>query len=136
MPFLHIHASGKFAKDSSYLMLMEPCGTVIEGAEVVQKEITNKYHSKRLQEAYIFLKYASFDPENASGSNADLISVREGIMNLSSFFANFTLRNSMINNLVNPLYKDVKIIKFKDLFHLRNCLVASQVEQNQVLTKS
>ena len=32
---------------------------------------------------------------------------------------------------VNPLYKDLKILKFKDLLHLQNCLFVLQIEQNQ-----
>ena len=37
---------------------------------------------------------------------------------------------------VNPLYKDLKILKFKDLLHLQNCLFVLQIEQNQTLAKS
>ena len=37
---------------------------------------------------------------------------------------------------VNPLHKDLKIIKFKDLLHLQNCLFVLQIEQNQTLAKS
>ena len=37
---------------------------------------------------------------------------------------------------VNPLYKDLKILKFKDLIHLQNCLFVLQIEQNQTLAKS
>ena len=34
------------------------------------------------------------------------------------------------------MYKDLKILKFKDLFYLRNFLFISQIEQNQTLAKS
>ena len=37
---------------------------------------------------------------------------------------------------VNPLYKDINILKFKDLLHLQNCLFVLQIEQNQTLAKS
>ena len=37
---------------------------------------------------------------------------------------------------VNPLHKDLKIVKFKDLLHLQNCLFVLQIEQNQTLVKS
>ena len=37
---------------------------------------------------------------------------------------------------VNPLYKDLKILKFKDLLQLQNCLLVLQIEQNQTLAKS
>ena len=37
---------------------------------------------------------------------------------------------------VNPLYKDLKILKFKDLLHLQNCLFVLQIEQNQTFAKS
>ena len=37
---------------------------------------------------------------------------------------------------VNLLYKDLKILKFKDLIHLQNCLFVLQIEQNQTLAKS
>ena len=36
---------------------------------------------------------------------------------------------------VNLLCKDLKILKFKDLLHLQNCLFISQIEQNQTLSK-
>lgn len=97
---------------------MEPCGA--GRSNVIQKEISSKYHSQRLQEAFIFLKYASFDPENASGSktlNTDLISVREG-MN-TDLFLFLVFKNSMILYPGNPLYKDLKSFKFKDLLHLQ-----------------
>ena len=41
-----------------------------------------------------------------------------------------------LHDLVNPLYKDLKILKFKDLLHLQNCLFVLQIEQNQTLAKS
>ena len=41
-----------------------------------------------------------------------------------------------LHDPVNPLYKDLKILKFKDLLHLQNCLFVSQVEQNQTFAKS
>ena len=97
---------------------MEPCGT--GRSDVIQKEISSKYHSQRLQEAFIFLKYASFDPENASGSktlNTDLISVREG-MN-TDLFLFLVFKNSMILYPGNPLYKDLENFKFKDFLHLQ-----------------
>ena len=31
---------------------------------------------------------------------------------------------------VNPSYKDLKILKFKDLLHLQNCLFVLKIEQN------
>ena len=34
------------------------------------------------------------------------------------------------------MYKDLKILKFKDLLHFQNCLSVSQIEQNQTLAKS
>ena len=37
---------------------------------------------------------------------------------------------------VNLLYKDLKILKFKDLLHLQNCLFVLQIEQNQTPAKS
>ena len=37
---------------------------------------------------------------------------------------------------VNPLYKDLKILKFKDLLHLQTCLFVLQIEQNQTPAKS
>ena len=36
----------------------------------------------------------------------------------------------------DPLYQDLKILKFKDLLHLQNCLFVLQIEQNQTLVKS
>ena len=32
--------------------------------------------------------------------------------------------------------KDLKILKFKDLLHLQNCLFVLQIEQNETLAKS
>ena len=32
---------------------------------------------------------------------------------------------------VNPLYKDLKILKFEDFLHLQNCLFVTKIEQNQ-----
>ena len=40
------------------------------------------------------------------------------------------------HNPVNPLYKDLKVLKLKDLLHLPNCLFVSQIGQNQTLAKS
>ena len=45
-----------------------------------------------------------------------------------------TFKNS--HDPVNPLNKDLKILKFKDLLHLQNCLFVLQIEQNQTLAKS
>ena len=42
--------------------------------------------------------------------------------------------NSMI--LLIPFYKDLKILKVKDLLHIQNCLLVSQIEQYQTLAKS
>ena len=36
----------------------------------------------------------------------------------------------------NPIYKELKILKFADLLHIRNCLFISQIEQNDSLAKS
>ena len=41
-----------------------------------------------------------------------------------------------LHDPVNPFYEDLKILKFKDLLHLQNCLFASQIEENQTLGKS
>ena len=41
-----------------------------------------------------------------------------------------------LHDPVNPFYKDLNILKFKDLFHLQRCLFVSQIEQNQTLSKS
>ena len=41
-----------------------------------------------------------------------------------------------LHDPVKPFYKDLKILKFKDLFNLQNCLFVSQIQQNQTLTKS
>ena len=52
---------------------------------------------------------------------------------------NWALRKISFKELhdpVNPLYKNLKIFKFKDLLHLQNCLFVSQIEQNQTLAKS
>ena len=37
---------------------------------------------------------------------------------------------------LTPVYKDLKILKFKDLLHLQNCLFVLQIEQNKTLAKS
>ena len=37
---------------------------------------------------------------------------------------------------INPLYKDLKILKFKDLLHLQDCLLVLEIEKNQALAKS
>ena len=37
---------------------------------------------------------------------------------------------------VNPHYKDLKILKFKDLLNLQSCLFVLQIELNQTLAKS
>ena len=37
---------------------------------------------------------------------------------------------------VNLLYKDLKILKFKDLLHFQNCFFVLQIEQNQTPAKS
>ena len=44
------------------------------------------------------------------------------------------LKSSMI--LLTPFYEDLKILKFKDLLHLENCLFVSQIEENQTPGKS
>ena len=36
---------------------------------------------------------------------------------------------------VNPLYKNLKILQFKDLLHFQNCLLVLKTEQNQTLPK-
>ena len=41
-----------------------------------------------------------------------------------------------LHDPVNPFYEDLKILKFKDLLHLQNCLFVSQIEENQTLGKS
>ena len=40
-----------------------------------------------------------------------------------------------LHDPVNPLYKDLKILKFKDILYRQNCLFVSQIEQNQTLSK-
>ena len=37
---------------------------------------------------------------------------------------------------VTPVYKDLKILKFKHLLHLKNCLFVLQIEQNKTFAKS
>ena len=37
---------------------------------------------------------------------------------------------------VNPLYKELKIPKFKDFLHFQDCLLVLQIEPNQTLRKS
>ena len=34
------------------------------------------------------------------------------------------------------LYKDLKLLKFRDIVYLKNCLLISQIEQNENLAKS
>ena len=46
------------------------------------------------------------------------------------------LPSGKLHDPVNPFYEDLKILKFKDLLHLQNCLFASQIEENQLLGKS
>ena len=41
-----------------------------------------------------------------------------------------------LHDPVNPFYEDLKILKFKDLLHLENCLFVSQIEENQTPGKS
>ena len=47
-----------------------------------------------------------------------------------------TEHSGKLNGPVNPLYKDINVLKFKDLLHLQNCLFVLQIEQNQTLAKS
>ena len=35
-----------------------------------------------------------------------------------------------LHDPVNPFYEDLKIVKFKDLLHLQNCLFVSKIEEN------
>ena len=37
---------------------------------------------------------------------------------------------------VEPLYKELNILKFRDMVHLQNCLFMSQIEQNQKLAET
>ena len=46
------------------------------------------------------------------------------------------IRFKKLHDPVNALYKDLKILKFKDLLYLQHCLFVSQIEQNQTLAKS
>ena len=60
---------------------------------------------------------------------------RNNIQNLQ----NRALRKITFKKLhdpVKPLYKDLKILKFKDLIQLQNCLFVSQTEQNQTPAES
>ena len=41
------------------------------------------------------------------------------------------LPSGKLHDPVNPFYEDLKILKFKDLLHLQNCLLVSQIEENQ-----
>ena len=34
------------------------------------------------------------------------------------------------------LYKDLKLLKFRDIVYLKNCLLISQIEQNENFAKS
>ena len=54
-------------------------------------------------------------------------------------FQNRTLRKITFKKLhdpANPFFKDLKILKFKDLLYLQNCLFVSQIQQNKTLAKS
>ena len=54
-------------------------------------------------------------------------------------FQNRTLRKITFKKLhdpANPFFKDLKILKFKDLLYLQNCLFVSQIQQNKALAKS
>ena len=48
-------------------------------------------------------------------------------------FSKITFKN--LHDLVNPLCKDLKVLKFKDLPHLLNCLFVLKIEQSQTLAK-
>ena len=64
------------------------------------------------------------------------------IMQIGITYKNFRtepsgkLPSGKLHDPVNPFYEDLKILKFKDLLHLQNCLFVSQIEENQTLGKS